>query len=167
MAGRGRAGGPTQGHGKKLVIDKHVGPGRGVDTEGWPFNMAVEAVDCIAVSGKVYSVANPAAIDICGRLWTVLGEIVGRMGLSGIGPLIGAASRKQYQNKQGHYRLPDKDATSLFHKQISHDIQHTFSMIWDSHGSGSRKWDQACRLSDADSGSPPDGPSSGSFESGS
>jgi len=68
MAGRGGAGGPAEGYGKKLVINKHVRPGRGVDAKRRPFNVAVETADCISVPGKVYSVANPAAINICGRL---------------------------------------------------------------------------------------------------
>jgi len=79
------------------MINEHVGPGRGVDTKGRPFNVAVETADCIAVSGKSYSVANPAAIYICSRLCPVLGEIVRRMGFSGIGPLVGAANRSQDQ----------------------------------------------------------------------
>ena len=121
MAGGGGAGGPTQGHGKKLMINEHVGPGRGVDTKGRPFNVAVETADCIAVSGKVYSVANLTAVDIRGCLCSVLGEIVRGMGFSGIGPLVGTASRNQYQYKKRQYGLPDKYVTTLFHKKISHD----------------------------------------------
>jgi hypothetical protein len=68
MAGRGGAGGPAEGLGKELMIYQHVGPARRVDTKGWPFKVAVETAHCIAVSGKVYSVANPAAIYIRGRL---------------------------------------------------------------------------------------------------
>jgi len=68
MAGRGGAGGPAEGYGKKLVINKHVRPGRGVDAKRRPFNVAVETADCISVPGKVYSVANPTAINIRGRL---------------------------------------------------------------------------------------------------
>jgi len=59
--------------------------------------MAVKTADRIAVPGKVYSVANPAAIDIYVRLCPVLGEIVRGMWFSGIGPLVGTADRKQYQ----------------------------------------------------------------------
>jgi hypothetical protein len=149
------------------MINKHVGPVLRVDTKGGPFNMAVKAAYRIAIAGKVYSVANPAAIEICGRLCRMLGEIARRMRFSGIGPLVGTASRKQYQSKKRYYRLPNKDVKKLLGKQISHDIQHKFSMILDFRGNGSRKWDQVCRQSCADSGSPPDGASCGSSESGS
>ena len=167
MARRGGAGGPTQGHSKKLMINKYIGPALRVNTKRWPFNMAVKTADCIAVTGKVYSVANPTAINIRGRLCPMLGEVVRGMRFSGIGPLVGTASRSQYQYKKRYYRLPDKDVIKLFHKQISHDIQHKFSMILDFRGNGSRKWDQACRQSGADLGSPHDGASCGSSESGS
>jgi hypothetical protein len=68
MAGRGGAGGPAEGHGKKLMINENVGPVRRVDAKRRPFNVAVETADCISVPGKVYSVANPTAINIRGRL---------------------------------------------------------------------------------------------------
>jgi len=98
MAGRGGAGGPTQGHGKEFMINKYVGPVLRVDTKGRPFNMAVETAECIAVPGKVYSVANPTAIDIRSRLCPMFGEVVGRMRFSGISPLVGTASRSQDQH---------------------------------------------------------------------
>jgi len=95
MTRGGGAGGPTQGQGKLFMINKHVGPGRRVDAKGRPFNMAVETADCVAVPGKCYSVADPAAIDICGSLCHMIGEIVRGMSFSGIGPLIGTAGREQ------------------------------------------------------------------------
>jgi hypothetical protein len=103
MAGRGGARSPTEGHGKKLMINKHVGPVLRMDTKGGAFNVAVKTADCIAIAGKVYSVANPTAIDICGCLCAMLGEIVRRMRFSGIGPLVGTASRKQDQYEKRYY----------------------------------------------------------------
>jgi hypothetical protein len=109
MAGGGGAGGPTQGHGKKLMINEHVGPGLRMDTKRRPLNMAVKTAACIAVTGKVYSVANPTAIKIRGRLSPMLGEIVRGMRFSGIGPLVGTASHSQDQYKKRYYRLPQQN----------------------------------------------------------
>ena len=88
MAGRGSAGGSTQGLGKKLVIYQHVGPVRWVDTKGRPFDVAVETAYGVAVAGKIDSVANSAAIHISGRLRRMVGEVVRGMWLSSIGPLV-------------------------------------------------------------------------------
>ena len=167
MAGGGGAGGPTEGHGKKLMINEHVGPVLGVNAKGRPFNVAVETAGCIAVTGKVYSVANPTAIDICGRLCPMPGEIVRGMRFSGIGPLVGTANPSQDQYNKRYYISPDKDVIKFFNRQISHDIQHNFPMILEFRGSGSRKWDQSCRQSGADSSSPHDAAFCGSSASGS
>jgi hypothetical protein len=85
------------------MINKHVGPVLRVNTKRWPFNMAVKTADCIAVTGKVYSVANPTAIKICGRLCPMLREIVRGMRFSGIGPLVRTASHSQDQYKKRYY----------------------------------------------------------------
>jgi hypothetical protein len=138
-----------------------------MDTKGRPFKVAVKTADCIAVPVKVYAVANPTAIYICGRLWSMPGEVVRGMRFSGIGPLVGTANRNKYQNKKRYYGLPEKNVVQFLRKQTSHDIQHKFPMIWDFRDNGSRKWDQACRQSGADLSSPHDGASCGSFESGS
>jgi hypothetical protein len=94
MAGWDRAGRPAEGHGKLFMINEHVGPAGGVNTKRWPFQVAVETADCIAVPGEGYSVANTTAIDISGGLGGMLGGIVGGVGLCGTGPLVGTANRK-------------------------------------------------------------------------
>jgi hypothetical protein len=76
------------------MINEHVGPGRRVNTKGRPFDVAGETADCIAVSGKSYSVANTTAVDISGGLSAMLGGIVRGMRFCGIGPLVGTANHK-------------------------------------------------------------------------
>jgi hypothetical protein len=97
MAFRDRAVSPAQGLGKKLRINKDIGPVLRVDTKRRPFNVAVKTADCITITGKVYSVANPTAIHICGGLRPMLGEVVRGMWFSGVGPLVRTASCEQYQ----------------------------------------------------------------------
>jgi hypothetical protein len=75
------------------MIYQHVGPVLRVDAKGRPFDVAVKTADCVAVSCKVYSVANRAAIHISGRLRRMVGKIVRGMRFSGIGPLVGTATR--------------------------------------------------------------------------
>jgi hypothetical protein len=70
------------------MINKHVGPGRRMDTKRRPFNMAVKTAVRIAAAGKVDSVANLTALEIRVCLCGMHGEKISRVRFSGIGTLV-------------------------------------------------------------------------------
>lgn len=106
MAGGDSAGSPAQGHGKKLMINQHVGPGRWMDTERRSLEVTVETVDRIAATGEVDAVTDPTALKIRTCLCSMRGKEINRMRFSGTDLLLGAAERQQEQKQQWHLELP-------------------------------------------------------------